>query len=227
MTLLRRMATAAVVAGLVAGVLLTVLQAVWVTPLLHEAERHEAPQSVAADAPWSPGDGVPRLGFTALSNAVVGVGYALLLSAAMVLAAARPGAPVPDARQGLLWGVGGYVTFVLGPALGVPPELPGMPAADLGARQVWWLAAVLGTGGGLAVLAFAPGRWRWLCLPLLLAPHLFGAPHPAGGGGGEGPPATLAAHYAAAVLATLAPFWAVLGALAGWVSGRPLSLHRT
>ena len=37
-------------------------------------------------------------------------------------------------RQGLFWGFAGFAVFTLAPGLGLPPELPAMPAADLGAR---------------------------------------------------------------------------------------------
>ena len=57
-------------------------------------------------------------------------------------------------REGLLWGLGGFAVFMLAPSLGLPPELPGMPAAELGPRQVWWLLTAAATAAGLALLAF-------------------------------------------------------------------------
>ncbi|MEI2612914.1 MAG: CbtA family protein [Candidatus Promineifilaceae bacterium] len=41
------------------------------------------------------------------------------------------------------------LAFQLAPAFGLPPELPGMAAADLGARQVWWCGTALATGVGI------------------------------------------------------------------------------
>ena len=34
-------------------------------------------------------------------------------------------------RAGLLWGFAGFAVFTLAPGLGLPPELPAMPAAEL------------------------------------------------------------------------------------------------
>ena len=48
----------------------------------------------------------------------------------------------------------GFAVFMLAPSLGLPPELPGMPAAELGPRQVWWLLTAAATAAGLALLAF-------------------------------------------------------------------------
>jgi predicted cobalt transporter CbtA len=83
------------------------------------------------------------------------------------------------------------------------------------ARQVWWLATVLCSGSGLALLAFASGRWwRWLGIPLLILPHLVGAPHT----GEPLPPqlAELAPRFVATTLAVNLGFWLLLGAVSGW-----------
>jgi cobalt transporter subunit CbtA len=228
--LLRRLAETALGAGVVAGLLLAVLQALWVTPLILEAETHEVAPAAApvldaspAEAarlpdaepePWAPADRVQRTALTALADVLAMVGGALLLAAGMAL---RGGAPSPG--NGVLWGAGGYAAFVLAPALGLPPELPGMPAAALGARQLWWLGTVAATGAGLALLAFAPRWGKVVGALLVLAPHVLGAPHPPA----DAPtavPAALAAHYVAAVLVTTAAAWAVLGALCAWGLGR-------
>jgi hypothetical protein len=57
-------------------------------------------------------------------------------------------------RQGLIWGLGGFVAFNLASALGLPPDLPGTEVASLEARQIWWLATVVLTSVGLAMLVF-------------------------------------------------------------------------
>ena len=50
------------------------------------------------------------------------------------------------ARNGLLWGLAGFLAVNLAPAAGLSPELPGMPAGDLLARQVWWVGTIIATG---------------------------------------------------------------------------------
>ena len=148
------------------------------------------------------------------------------------------GNPITVAN-GALWGAAGWLAVHLLPAIGLPPELPGFPAADLAERQIWWLATVaLSTGGlfllilkeglgakiaGLALIVFAPAKpyrtaRRIAGLALLLLPHLLGAPHAAIEAGSV--PAELAARFAVASLAASALFWAVLGVVTGHVMAR-------
>ncbi len=65
---------------------------------------------------------------------------------------------------------------MIAPSLGLPPELPGIPA-PLTPRQLWWLATALATPIGLWLVVFrrSPPR-AILALLLLAAPHLIGAP---------------------------------------------------
>ena len=74
---------------------------------------------------------------------VFGVGYALLLAAVM-LALRRE----PTPQGGLIVGIAGFLAVALAPAIGLPPELPGMGAAPLVLRQAWWLMTVVATGLG-------------------------------------------------------------------------------
>ena len=54
---------------------------------------------------------------------------------------------LPITRQnGMVWGLCGFLAVTLAPAVGLPPELPGMPAGDLVARQVWWVGTIAATG---------------------------------------------------------------------------------
>ena len=83
---------------------------------------------------WAPADGMERTTYSFLANIVTGIGFALLLVAVSELAGG-----ILSWRQGVLWGLAGFAVFTLAPGLGLPPELPAMPAADLGARQFWWV----------------------------------------------------------------------------------------
>jgi cobalt transporter subunit CbtA len=234
--LMRRVLFAGILAGAAAGCVITLLQAAKLTPLILAAEVYEeaAPHSHAAvgaepggghdhaAAPaeeataWQPADGLERTAFTLLANIVLGAGFGLLLSGAFALREAA-GGRAPDARQGVLWGLAGFAAFALAPSFGLPPELPGSHAADLPLRQAWWLATVVGTAGGLALLTFAQRLgWRVVAIALIAAPHVVGAPEPAAHGVGTAPP-ELAAAFAAASLVTAALFWTVLGSLNGWL----------
>lgn len=229
--MITRLLLAAIAAGLIAGALISVLQVIKVTPLIHAAEVYEMPTGVmtththrhgesAGDGQhhdstaWMPEDGYGRLGLTVLTNIVTGAGFGLLLAAAIAFRGLRT-----TWREGVIWGIGGYLAFSLLPSLGLPPELPGMSAGDLGARQTWWLTAVSGSAAGLALIAFSP-NWalRVLGLIVLLMPHAIGAPPPYDYTNDV--PAEMAAQFVTASLVTTAMFWAVLGACTGHFVGR-------
>ena len=231
--MLRRLLTIALVAGLVAGLVTTVVQMTRVWPLILAAEtfedaaptqahHHGAAGDAAAHArmveAWAPEDGVERMAYTLLFNLIAGFGFALLINAGLALARAR-GRTV-DPLNGLLWGLAGFAAFALAPALGLPPELPGMPAADLLARQIWWLATVAATLGGIALIAWPRKAGLAIVgLALLALPHVVGAPHADPAEVSKVPPA-LAAQFVAASLVSAAVFWAALGALSGWLQRR-------
>lgn len=234
MTTLRNIIFVAALAGFAAGAVMTLLQLFATVPLILQAETYEEAEATApavagghehadhaaamapaehahdADA-WAPANGFERTAFTALANIVTAVGFGLLLVAASEFAGG-----ISTLRQGLLWGLAGFATFTLAPGLGLQPELPAMPAADLVARQVWWVTCVGLTGAGLALLAF--GRPNWLPLVggvLLVVPHLIGAPQPASF---ETPiPEGLHHQFVVAATVTNLVFWLVLGAVTSLV----------
>jgi cobalt transporter subunit CbtA len=163
---------------------------------------------------WAPADGFERLAYAVLANAVIGFGIALMLLGLMV----AKGDPI-DLRRGLLWGVAGFFAVSLLPSLGLPPELPGTPAADLTARQTWWFATAAASAGGIALTAF--GRRWWMVAAgaaLVVAPHLIGAPQPASH---DVPyPGGLAGQFVAASLIVSATMWTLAGAASGWLYRR-------
>lgn len=232
----RRVLLAAVLAGIAAGGCLTLVQHFRVVPLILAAEAFEnAPPAAKPseghphanpkpDAPavakseeakgWAPKEGFERTAFTLLANVLVGIGFALVLAGAMTLAGQRlmPG-------TGVVWGLAGYLVFSIAPALGLAPELPGMSAAELTARQVWWWSTVALTAVGIALVVFPKNAaLKGLGIVLVAAPHIVGAPHPANHDSAV--PAALAAQFAAVSLATAALFWIVLGAVTGWLLAR-------
>lgn len=150
-----------------------------------------------------------RLLGTVLANLITGAGFALILAAASLIVD-RP----VTAANGAVFGLLGFAVIQLAPALGLPPELPAMPAGDLGARQVWWIATVLLTAFAAYAVILRREPWlKALGVVALVVPHVVGAPHPADLASPV--PPTLAAEFAVASLVTAAAFWILLGQLSG------------
>jgi cobalt transporter subunit CbtA len=221
----RNIVVVAALAGAIAGLGMTVAQQLTTVPLILKAEGYEQQSAPAAHdhgnaaAPhehggWSPSDGIERTTFTAAANVVTGIGFALLLVAVSELFGG-----ITDWRQGLFWGLAGFAVFTLAPGLGLPPELPAMPAAELGARQLWWVATALSTAIALGLLAYGRSAVAAIAaIVLLVMPHLIGAPQPVSY---ESPiPEGLHHSFVVAAVLTALLFWMLLGGLAGLFRGR-------
>lgn len=223
----KRIAMTAGFGGLLAALLLTLLQSLWVVPLIHEAETYErAPvvqeheHALGAKAghshdeeAWEPEDGWQRIVSTAGGNLVVAVGFALMLAAIYTLRA--PG----HTAQGLWWGLAGFAVFVLAPTLGLPPELPGTVAADLGLRQTWWIGAAASTAAGLALIVLGRNTLlRLLGAAIMVVPHIIGAPQPEAHESLA--PEALSTQFMLASLLTNALFWMALGLTSAWLFNR-------
>jgi cobalt transporter subunit CbtA len=121
-----------------------------------------------------------------------------------------------------LWGLGGFVTFVLAPNLGLPPELPGTASGDLAGRQAWWLAAVACTGAGLSIFAFKRHvGWMIAGVALIAAPHVLGAPH--ADVHESLAPASLAVQFVVASIATAFVYWLFLGGVLGFLLSKAIA----
>jgi cobalt transporter subunit CbtA len=229
--LARRIFLAGILAGLVAGAVVTIVQAVKIWPLIAAAEVYEKAGETAAAAhaghdhgvgpmaaEWEPADGAERIVFTLLANILVATGFGLLLSAGFALRDAYGGARI-DARSGFFWGMAGFAAFQLAPSFGLAPEPPGAIAADLLSRQAWWVGTAAATASGIALIVFAQRAvWKLVGVAAIAAPHVIGAPLPEHVGGSA--PPELAAQFVAASLFTAALFWLVLGGFGGWLYGR-------
>lgn len=237
MTIFRNVVFIAALAGLVAGLAMSAMQFFATTPLIAQAEEYEdtgaaghdhahdhAHNSDAAHAHddghghshdgWMPEDGVEREFYTGLANVVTAIGFGLILVVVSELAGG-----IQSWRQGLYWGFGGFAAFTLAPGLGLPPELPGMPAADLFARQAWWIATVAATAGGLALIAFGKNSvLAVIGVALIVAPHLVGAPQPESHASPV--PVELHGQFVTAVTLTSLVFWLILGAMVGVLRDR-------
>ena len=211
-----RIVLSAALAGLLSGLLWSAIQQVSVVPLILKAETFERAAEPAAGTgddhaghtqkAWTPSAGAERTFYTVIGNVILAVGLSLLLGACFAVRGHV------SWRQGLIWGLGGFVAFNLAPALGLPPDLPGTEVASLEARQIWWLATVVLTSIGLAMLVFLPKvTWKAGGLVLMALPHVVGAPRPEVAGGLA--PAELEHQFVIASLATNAIVWLVLGGL--------------
>jgi cobalt transporter subunit CbtA len=247
--MIRKMLTSALVAGCAAWLLAVTLHFSFVQKYILLAEEYEtgaavhfagvaSPQnegdaampgasamtegsaeSVApvAEAESEPTSNVTRNLWTAVFFGLVYVGYAIFLVAGFGLA--RIYGKVITAREGLLWGIAGYAAFQIVPAMGMAPELPGVPAADLGARQLWWWGTAIATAIALVLIGYVqrPAALG-LAVILLAAPHVIGAPELETFGGVVPPEA--AAAFASRVLGMGLAVWAVMGWVAGFVWAR-------
>ncbi|WP_255014474.1 CbtA family protein [Roseovarius sp. M141] len=104
--------------------------------------------------PVLPGFDAVRDGLSVIFTMLTYTGYGLLLLAMMSVAEGR-GAQI-DGRMGMIWGIAGFVTFHPAPAFTLAPEVPGVAAAEVGARQVWWFChGRVGGGGAVAACVCA------------------------------------------------------------------------
>jgi cobalt transporter subunit CbtA len=229
--MIRNLFAAALIAALAAGLLTAAIQHFRITPIIMHAETFEGEgghshgeETVThVDAPgvaahshdpvaaeeWAPQDGFERTAYTTLATVLAAAGFALLIGAVSMFA----NIPITFAN-GFLWGMAGFLCFSLAPAYGLAPELPGMPAADVLPRQIWWVGTALATGGAILLLSKTRASWAIaVAIALVVAPHIIGAPlapdEP------SAVPAHLATEFAAITLGTSFVFWLTLGSMFG------------
>ncbi|KIN63019.1 putative cobalt transporter subunit CbtA [Sulfitobacter noctilucicola] len=214
-----RFLVSALFAGATAGLIAGILQLIFVQPVLLHAELYESGQLVhfGAEAvtahPDLPGFDVMRDGLSLIFTMLTYTGYALIMIALMGIAEDR--GAVIDGRTGLIWGVAGFVVFHLAPGVSLAPEVPGVAAADVTARQIWWFATVGAAAVALWLVAFGTTWMVWgVAAVLLAAPHLIGAPEP---DVLVGPvPTEIGALFAARAFGVGLAAWVLLGSFAGY-----------
>ena len=225
-----RLVLAALIAGMAAGFIYGGVQHVQTTPLILAAEVYEtapahdhgaaavdpaAPAETAAPAheheeeEWAPADGWQRTLSTTISSMITGAGFALLLAGVSLLT----GLPITP-KNGLIWGICGFLAATVAPGAGLAPELPGMPTADLVLRQVWWVATIAATGAAIFLIATRRELiWLAAAVVLIALPHIIGAPQPLTHE--TAVPAGLAASFAANTIAASAVLWSLIGLFLG------------
>jgi len=226
----KKLFTSALFAGLAAGLVAAVLQVWLLVPIILEAERYETGELVhfigptgadtqtaspsAAPADEEDGGLLMRNSLTFFMNLVTYSGFGLLLVLGFAIAERYGHKLAPG--HGVLWGIAAFVALHLAPGAGLPPELPGVPAADLFQRQIWWVVTVLAAVVALVFLVFVRGPVAIAtAVALFIAPHLAGAPELASFGGVA--PPELGALFAARSMTVSAVIWVTLGSVAGFV----------
>jgi cobalt transporter subunit CbtA len=228
MPVFRSIVFSAVLAGLIVGAFISVVQFFGIVPLIQQSEVYERKAAAPAAAPtahnhadkkgseseWEPEPGFQRHAFTFAANILTAIGFALLLTG--IYAVRRRTVPW---REGMFWGLAGFAVFTVAPSLGLPPELPGMPVADLAARQIWWIGTAGATAIALWLWFFRSEAWAAvLGLALIALPHLIGAPvapefH-------SDVPAALSHRFVVVVTITSLVFWVFLGVCSSVTFGR-------
>jgi cobalt transporter subunit CbtA len=143
---------------------------------------------------------------------LTGISFASILFGLVSLAGRRI-----DAKRGALWGLSAFACFSLAPALGLPPQPPGVAVADLWDRQLWWAATVFLTAMGLYLIVGQQSRsWplKLSGIGCLVLPHMVGAPAAAGD---NRIPASLVRQFMTASLVATGLFWLALGVIGGFI----------
>ena len=209
-----RIVLAALIAGMAAGIIMAGMQQVRITPLILQAEVFEKATAVTEMAhdhasEWEPADGLQRTLLTTLASVIAGAGFATAMAGVSLLT----GLAITP-RNGLIWGICGFLAVTVAPGAGLAPELPGMPAGDLLSRQVWWVGTIVATGIGLYLIAIRREfKFIALAIALIALPHLIGAPQPLAHE--TTVPAGLAAAFVSNTVAAAAVFWSLIGLFLG------------
>ncbi|WP_411877781.1 CbtA family protein [Polaromonas sp. YR568] len=191
-------------------------------PAAHAHAEGTAPHEHGTAKEWEPANGAERTGWTWVANMLHAFSMALLLFAVMGVWLYRRGSAVASLRLAGLVAAAGWLSFHFWPSLGLHAEVPGMEAAPLQARQLWWVLAVASAAGACAVAGFARASWRWLVVAALLAlPFVVGAPKLQGDAlAGFGPEAhaaleQLGTQFIWATTWVSLSFWVSLGLVGG------------
>jgi cobalt transporter subunit CbtA len=203
------------IAGMLAGLCLFLVERSLTLPLIEKAETFETATGKESASDSLRSEPMRSLS-TLLGDVFVGTGFGLILTGIFTLSGKE------GWLSGLLLGIAGFAVFHVAPALIVPPAVPGMVEAPLLLRQMGWLSAVASAIVGLALVYGARGLARLagilvLAMPLtlfrMLVP-LFCA---------TAPSHELAAIERIFIVRTLVSaliFWLILGITSGYLFAR-------
>ena len=195
----RNILLSAILVGVFSGLLYGLFQHFQISPIIYAAEAYEVAEDAtdAVETPaahshaeaaghhehneeaWGPEDGAERIGYTIGADIAIGIAYALFMISLMALHNLKANKPKLTMATGAAWGIASMIIFFAAPAMfGLHPEVPGTEAAILENRQGWWLLCVALTAAGIAVLYYAPIKFKLGGLLLAATPHIIGAPMP-------------------------------------------------
>jgi cobalt transporter subunit CbtA len=224
-----RIIYSAVVIGMVSGLILSGMQILSVDPIIFAAESYEVVEVEEGQdhgsSTWAPEDGTERTTYTILSNMTAGIGFSAILLALMSQFWRSKEKNI-SWLQGVIWGLAGFVAIFLAPAIGLPPEIPGVEAAPLHNRQLWWVFTILSVSTGLGILAFAAVKIKPIGLLFLAMPYIVGAPHTDGPEFSHPDPEAVAAltqlHQQFILTSGISNliFWLILGVACGFAFNR-------
>ena len=221
--------TTVLLSGFIVGLIYTVMQILMITPLIISAEKYELSE-VPADFKIEDSEGISkeeiayhkysgnwinsilniRNFYTSISNIVTAIAFSMILISVFLMRG-----KLVNFNSGIIWGVAGFSIFSLAPALGLPPELPGMSAAALESRQIWWIGTVTATAVSIGIFSECKTILpKIAALAIIISPHIIGAPHPFVFESNV--PAELSAQFAVMTLFTSAFFWLILGGTTGY-----------
>lgn len=170
----RNLVLSAFTIAIIAGLFFSAYQALFITPIIIDSEIYEVlgPATLGQVEAWSPEDGLERHSWSFATNFLLCFAYALILLSIMATKTSV------NIAKGFFWGGAAYLTIFVAPALGLPPEIPGMEAAYLEGRQTWWWLTIILTAISLWLIAFQSPLNKGIGLVLIITPHIIGAPQP-------------------------------------------------
>jgi cobalt transporter subunit CbtA len=217
--MIARVLLAVVLSGIAAGLVMGLIQHVRLTPLILEAETfehvvhgHGGEAHSHGDTTWSPTNGLERTAYTTLTAVISAVGFGLLMiGVALTL-------KIPfNQKNAWIWGLCGFAAVSFAPAMGLPPELPGMPKTDVNSRIFWWAGCVILTTLGLIFSYYASIGKRVLvpAVIILALPHILFTP-PRSAETASSLPVHLATQFVTSSLGANLVMWLVLSIALGY-----------
>lgn len=231
--MIRQIFLSALISGFIAGIFLTGIQSLKVTPLILAAEvfedgelityttknhnnsniqktnNHHDEKAHVHDNSHEHETGAhdnERLFYSLITNIFLACGFAFILSSIYLYIKEL------NIRNGLISGFVVYLCVFALPSLGLSPELPGTLAAQLQDRQIWWVSTVVLSSFAFIILFFNKNKiYQALSIILLFLPHIIGAPMPNVHGGTA--PQAMFEEYILVTYITNAFFWLFLGAI--------------
>ncbi|WP_113366893.1 CbtA family protein [Rhizobium sp. AB2/73] len=223
MNYFRSLFLTALLAGLAGGILSSAANITLTVPLILKAEVFEREADHKAEALTSSSEqhdheheapAEARDLLTLIATLLAYIGFALLLTVSADMLGM-----MNDWRSGFVGGLAGFVVFSLLPALGLPPELPGMPAAALEARQLWWLGTAASAAAAIVIsVRFKRMEAYAVGLLFVFLPFALGAP--------VAPkvatpvPRELYREFVLHTLVVSLMSWALVGLCVGWLRSR-------